>query len=94
MTWHCYYDKEWTDALREAFMRAVPGDRLVSLDYYCENTEVWRMTDRYYGKPYIWCYLGNFGGNTMLKGNLRETGRRIERAFAAGGDNLCGEISS
>lgn len=58
---------------------AVPGDRLVSLDYYCENTEVWRMTDRYYGKPYIWCYLGNFGGNTMLKGNLRETGRRIER---------------
>ena len=90
MTWHFYYDKEWTDALREAFMRAVPGDRLVSLDYYCENTEVWRMTDCYYGKPYIWCYLGNFGGNTMLKGNLRETGRRIEQAFAAGGDNLCG----
>ena len=26
----------------------------------------------------------------MLKGNLRETGRRIEQAFAAGGDNLCG----
>lgn len=90
MTWHFYYDKEWTDALREVFMRAVPGDRLVSLDYYCENTEVWRMTDRYYGKPYIWCYLGNFGGNTMLKGNLRETGRRIEKAFAEGGGNLCG----
>lgn len=90
MTWHFYFDKEWTDSLREAFMRAVPGDRLMSLDYYCENAEVWRMTDRYYGKPYIWCYLGNFGGNTMLKGNLRETGRRIETAFAEGGSNLCG----
>ena len=39
-------------------MRAVPGDRLVSLDYYCENTEVWRMTDCYYGKA---LYLVLFG---------------------------------
>ena len=21
------------------------------------------MTDKFYGAPYIWCYLGNFGGN-------------------------------
>lgn len=89
MTWHFFYDKEWTDELREAFMRAVPGDKLVSLDYYCENAEVSRITEGYYGKPFLWCYLGNFGGNTMLKGNLRETGRRL-KATLAERENCCG----
>ena len=63
----------------EAFLKAVPQDKLLLLDYYCENTEVWKQTDRYFGQPYLWCYLGNFGGNTMLAGNTKEVGKRIEK---------------
>lgn len=55
-----------------AYLTAVPQDKLVLLDYFCEKTEVWRTTDGFYGQPFIWCYLGNFGGNTMLVGNINE----------------------
>ena len=64
-----------------------PGDRLVSLDYYCENTEVWRMTDRYYGLASIWCYLGNFGGNMMLRATSAKRPAVSSGLLCRGGDN-------
>jgi alpha-N-acetylglucosaminidase len=51
---------------------------------------VWKMTNSYFGQPYIWCYLGNFGGNTMLVGNLQEVENRMENALVNGGKNLTG----
>ena len=78
MTWLFYIDSShWTKPRIEAFLGAVPKGRLLLLDYFAENTEVWRKTDSYFGHPFVWCYLGNFGGNTMLAGNLAEVGRRI-----------------
>lgn len=71
-------------------MKAVPQNKLLLLDYYCENTEVWKQTDRYFGQPYLWCYLGNFGGNTMLAGNTKEVGKRIENVYTNGGENFSG----
>ncbi len=91
MTWMFYHSKEkWTQPRIEAFLTAVPDGKLILLDYYCDNTEIWRQTDRYYGAPYIWCYLGNFGGNTMLAGDIDETGSRIDGMLADGGDNSIG----
>lgn len=91
MTWLFYFDRShWTNPRIDAFVNAVPKGRMILLDYFAENTEVWKMTDGYFGQPYLWCYLGNFGGNTMLVGNLRETGKRIENAFARGGANMHG----
>ncbi len=91
MTWLFYFDrKDWTNPRIDAFVNAVPKGRMILLDYFAENTEVWKMTESYFGQPFLWCYLGNFGGNTMLAGNLRETGKRIENAFACGGANMNG----
>ena len=63
------------------YITSYPKDRSILLDYYCENTEIWKKTDKYYGVPYIWCYLGNFGGNTSLSGNLAEVNKRIENTY-------------
>ena len=91
MGWMFYYDqKHWTRENVEAYLRAVPQDKVLILDYYMENTPVWKFTESFYGQPYILCYLGNFGGNVRLAGHFRQTGERIEDAFAAGGDNLRG----
>ena len=69
MGWLFYADPgHWTQENIEAFLRAVPQDKLVLLDYYCEFTQIWTETQKFYGQPYIWCYLGNFGGNTQLCG--------------------------
>lgn len=83
MTWLFYIDQgHWTKPRIEAFLSSVPKNRLILLDYFAENTEVWQLTDSYFNHDFIWCYLGNFGGNTMLAGNLHEAGRRINNTFA------------
>ncbi len=91
MGWLFYYDqKHWTKENVEAYLRAVPQDKVIILDYYLENTPVWKLTESFYGQPYILCYLGNFGGNTRLAGHFHQTSERIEDAFANGGENLYG----
>lgn len=91
MTWIFYFERtKWTNPRIQAYLKAVPQDKMLLLDYYCENTEVWKITDKYFGQPYLWCYLGNFGGNTMLAGNIKEVGKRIENAYKSGGDNFWG----
>ena len=91
MGWLFYADPvHWTQENIKAFLGAVPQGRLIMLDYYCEFTEIWKQTGKFYGQPYIWCYLGNFGGNTMLAGNFHTVSERIEDAFANGGGNLYG----
>lgn len=91
MTWNFYNDrKHWTKPRMKAFLEGVEGDNLISLDYFCDNVELYKTNDNYFGKPFVWCYLGNFGGNTMINGNLRDIDEKIARVVAEGGDNLCG----
>ena len=91
MTWLFYNERWfWTPDKIEPYVSSYPAEHSLLLDYYCEKMEVWQRTDRYYGVPYIWCYLGNFGGNTYLAGNPKDVNERIENAFANGGENLRG----
>lgn len=91
MTWMFYHDRAlWTAPRIEALLTGVPQNKMALLDYHCENVELWKTTDKFHGQPYIWCYLGNFGGNTTLTGNVRESGRRLENTLKNGGDNLMG----
>lgn len=91
MTWVFYYKrKSWTPERLRAYLTAVPNNKLVLLDYFCENTEVWRSTEGFYQQPYIWCYLGNFGGNTMLVGNINELDKKLSSALEEAGPNMLG----
>lgn len=86
MTWTFYNDPEhWTIPRIKAFLEGVPDDRLVLLDYYLEAQPVWKITEAYFGKPYILCYLGNFGGNTMIVGDLNDTNLKIDDFMSNGG---------
>jgi len=91
MTWVFYYKrKSWTPERLRSYLSAVPQDKLVLLDYFCEKTEVWRTTEGFYGQPFIWCYLGNFGGNTMLVGNINELEKKLDAALKEAGPNMTG----
>ena len=91
MGWLFWYQRrDWTPERVKAYLTSYPADRQFVLDYYCEFQEIWRSTESFFGVPYIWCYLGNFGGNTMLFGNLKESGERLEEALRSGGENLQG----
>lgn len=91
MTWNFYNEaKDWTKPRMKAYLEGVEGDNLLLLDYFCDNAEIWRRNDSYFGKPFIWCYLGNFGGNTMMSGNLKEVDTKLTTALHHAGKNLVG----
>lgn len=83
MGWTFYNDrKHWTNPRLEAMIKAVPENKMVLLDYFCEHTEIWRLTDGFFNAPYIWCYLGNFGGNTQLAAPLLNVSKLLPAAEA------------
>lgn len=48
----------------------VPQGKMIVLDLYAEASPVWQRTESFYGQPFIWCMLHNFGGNIGLYGEL------------------------
>lgn len=56
----------WKQDRIKAFLDAVPDDRLLVLDLFCERTPVWNTTAGFYGKPWVWNFVYNFGNNTIL----------------------------
>jgi len=91
MTWLFYHERKyWTPDKIKPYITSYPIENSLLLDYYCERMEVWRQTESYYGVPFIWCYLGNFGGNTYLAGNIDEVNQRIENTFENAGANFKG----
>jgi alpha-N-acetylglucosaminidase len=91
MTWMFYYaGKNWTAPRVKAMVRSVPQDKMILLDYFCERKEIWKTTESYFGQPFIWCYLGNFGGNTMLCAPLKTISSKIANTFDKAGSNFKG----
>lgn len=69
--WLFYADRKfWGKPQIEALLKAVPDDKMVILDLAAEIEPIWKRTDAFYGKPWIWSMLNNFGGNTNLFGRM------------------------
>lgn len=89
MAWTFYQEqKTWDQKSAEgetplqAMLAAVPGDRMVLLDYVCEELECFRRFHEFYGTSFLWSYAGNFGGNTYLRAPLGLVSKRIAAALA------------
>ena len=69
--WLFYSDRKfWKEPQTEALLKAVPNDKMILLDLATEIEPVWKRTQAFYGKPWIWNMLHNFGGNTNLFGRM------------------------
>lgn len=89
--WPLYHDSaHWPPENVKAYLDAVPKGKVAMLDYFCDEAEIYAMNENFYGQPYLFCFLGNFGGNTNLSGDFNELSKKIDRVFANGGDNLLG----
>lgn len=91
MSWLFFHkSQQWTPQLIEAYLSPVPKGRLLMLDYYCDRVELYRKTDNFYGQDFIWCYLGNFGGNTMISGNVKDLSAKLDKVFDDSKGNCTG----
>jgi len=69
--WMFHYNSDyWQPTQIKALLNAVPDDHMIMLDLYSESHPVWNRTEAYYGKPWIWNMLHNFGGNISLWGRM------------------------
>ena len=61
---------DWNNTRIKAFLSGVPNDSMIILDLTSDQHPIWTHTDSYYGKPYIWCLLHNYGGERGIYGDL------------------------
>ncbi len=73
--------KFWKTTQIKALLNAIPNDRMIVLDLWSERHPVWNKTDAYYGKPWIWNMLHNFGGNINLSGLMSNVARAPSAAL-------------
>jgi alpha-N-acetylglucosaminidase len=69
--WLFYSDRKfWKTPQIKALLEPIPNDHMIMLDLASEIEPVWKRTESYYGKPWIWNMLHNFGGNISTFGRI------------------------
>ncbi|XP_075680093.1 alpha-N-acetylglucosaminidase-like [Dermatophagoides pteronyssinus] len=64
------YDKFWGPKQVKALVTAVPINKMLILDNIAEVIPIYSQTDGYFGQPFIWCILHNYGGVNGMFGSL------------------------
>ncbi|CAH1772956.1 unnamed protein product [Owenia fusiformis] len=60
----------WKPPQAKALLTGVPQGHMIVLDLMAELSPQYQRLESYYGQPFIWCMLHNFGGNNQMFGNL------------------------
>ncbi len=69
--WLFYSDRKfWKAPQIKALLNAVPDKHMILLDLAAEIEPVWKRTNAFYGKPWIWNMVHNFGGNISMFGRM------------------------
>ena len=88
MAWTFYQDDRWKKKTGDgmtplhALCEAVPKGKMILLDYVCEEVEVYRQSDNFHGASFLWDYVGNYGGNTYLRADMRDASTKIAKALS------------
>lgn len=69
--WLFYSDSSfWKPPQMQALLHSVPFGKMIVLDLFAEAKPIWKNSSQFYGTPYVWCLLHNFGGNIEMYGIL------------------------
>ena len=79
--WVFHYQRNfWKPPQVEALLGAVPEGRMILLDLWGEANPVWKQTEAFQGRPWVWCMLHNFGGVVSLYGGLPQVSKNLSEA--------------
>jgi alpha-N-acetylglucosaminidase len=80
--WFLYYQAAfWGEPQARALLGAVPDDRMVVLDLWGDRHPVWAARQAFYGKPWVWNVLYNFGGKISVNGDLPAIAGNLDSAL-------------
>jgi len=73
--------KFWGTKEIKALLNVVPDDQMIILDLWSERFPVWQRTESFFGKPWIWCMLHNYGKNINLSGTMKNVSQNPSAAL-------------
>ncbi len=76
-----YGAKFWQHPQAQALLGAVPDDHMLVLDLWGDRAPGWKAREGFYGKPWIWNVLYNFGGKVSLNGDLPRIAANLDTAI-------------
>lgn len=81
--WFLYYSVGdfWKEPQSKALLGGVADDKMIILDLYGEFHPTWKKQSSFYGKPWIWNVLHNFGGRTSMSGKLYDIDNGLDEAI-------------
>ncbi|KAK7790165.1 hypothetical protein R5R35_002634 [Gryllus longicercus] len=80
----------WNQNRVQAFVTSVPLGRMIVLDLQSELIPQYGRLDSYFGQPFIWCMLHNFGGTLGLYGAAENINSGIFNARSMNGSTMVG----
>jgi alpha-N-acetylglucosaminidase len=60
----------WDKNAVKAFLSQVPNEKMLIIDLANESFAGWQKHEAFYGKPWIYSTINNYGGNSQLGANL------------------------
>lgn len=80
--WLFFSDRKfWQNEQIKALLNAVPDDHMIVLDLNTDYEPIWKRTEAFYGKPWIWNMLHNYGGNNSLFGRIEAVAAQPAQAL-------------
>ena len=70
----------WTQPRIETFLGAIADEKMLCLDLACDDRPQWSRTNAFYGKPWVWCNVQNYGCTVFIGGGLDENNTVLMKA--------------
>ena len=80
----------WSYENIRAYLTAIPKGNMVILDLDSTNHEMYTKTESYFGQPFIFNSLFNFGGNILMYGRLQVINDRVHEARKMANSTMIG----
>ncbi len=82
--WFLFYKTAfWKEPETRALLGGVPDDGILILDLYGDGHPVWVEHEAFYGKPWIWNVIYNFGDQVSAHGDLPGIARNLQKAISS-----------
>ncbi|XP_063537881.1 alpha-N-acetylglucosaminidase [Cydia strobilella] len=80
----------WPMERVKAFLTAVPSGRMLILDLQSEQWPQYDLYQQYFGQPFVWCMLHNFGGTLGMFGNMKTINSDVYTARSKANSTMIG----
>lgn len=85
-TWPFVWQSEfWNKSRTKAYLDGVPNNQMIALELMGEYWDMtgWHKHEGWYGKPWVWSIISNFGDKVSMSGGLSQIAENLEKTLSS-----------